>query len=666
MQNLQPGRALLAEGDSPQRAALIRDQLARILASPGFVNSARMCQFLRFVVEISLSGKDSLKETVIGVEVFSRAPGYDPSLDPIVRVEARRLRDKLQQYYARQSAHDEVIITLPKGGYTPEFEILSISYPEADSSPVATTPLATRPPRRLFRVLGIAATLAGAATLLLWVGRNRAPIRSSGVPVRSAPVLARSRPITSIAVLPLANLSGNPAQDYLADGMTDELITRLANIAALRVISRTSAMRYKGVSKSLPEIAKELTVDAVVEGSVTRSGRHVRITAQLIDGKTDRHLWSEDYNRPAGDLLAVEGEVARAIAKQVTRTLSGNEQSQLRTEMDIPPEAYDAYLKGRYFWNKRSADGLRTSIGYFNQALAKAPAYAHAWAGLADSYLLLGENWVRPAGESFAKAQEAADKALKLDDDLGEAHAARAALEADLGHWDQAEPEFRRALELSPGYATAHQWYAEELAAHGRTSEALEQIRRARELDPLSLIVNVQVGYIDFLARRYDEAISQFRAAIQMDPHFFFAHADLGQAYEQKGMYPEAIAELQKAADLTNQGPGEMLWLARAWAVTGKREEALRARARLEKDFAQGRIPASCMALLDLALGDRERAVRRLEAACSAHVPQPLSGPEFDPLQADPGIAALLARCAPTPTAPPKHFERDSFPRAAR
>jgi len=643
-QEPQPGRPLLADERDPlQRAELIRNQFDRIVTSAGFVNSPRMCQFLRFVVETSLSSEESIKETVIGVEVFSRAPGYDPSLEPIVRVEARRLRDKLQQYYARQGTRDEVIITLPKGGYTPEFEIRSVSSLESDSPPVRAAPRAPRPTRRLLQLLGIAAILAGVGTWWLRIERSRA------LPV--------SKPITSIAVLPLANLSGDPAQEYLADGMTDELITKLANISALRVISRTSAMRYKGVLKALSQIAKELNVDAVVEGSVTRSGRQVRITAQLIDGKNDRHLWSEDYNRPVNDLLAVEGEVARAIAKQVTRTLSGDEQPQFRAEADIPPEAYDAYLKGLYFWNKRTEDGLRTSIGYFNQALAKAPAYANAWAGLADSYLLLGENWVRPAGESFAKAQEAADRALKLDDDLGEAHAARAALDADLGHWDQAEPEFRRALRLSPGYATAHQWYAEELAAHGRTSEALGEIRRARELDPLSLIVNVQVGYINFLARRYDEAISEFRAAIQMDPNFFFAHADLGQGYEQKGMYPQAIAELQKAADLTNQGPDEMLWLARAWALAGKKEEALRARAALEKEFAHGRVPASCMALLDLALGDRERAVRRLDTACSAHLPQPLSGPEFDSLRADRRIAVLLPGCESESPRPGKYFK---------
>ncbi len=633
----QPGRALLAEGEiPPQRAELIRRQLGRILASAQFVNSARMCHFLRFVVETSLLGKECLKETVIGVEVFNRAPGYDPSLEPIVRIEARRLRGKLQQYYTRQSADDEVIIALLKGGYTPEF---SFQPAAGGSPPVAAAPV-EQPSRSRFKSWSIPVLLVVLLGFALWTGHYSASVSKPQGPA------AASRPILSIAVLPLANLSGDPAQDYLADGMTDELISKLANISALRVVSRTSAMRYKGVSRPLPQIAKELNVASVVEGSVTRSGGQVRITAQLIDGRADRYLWSEDYNGSVNDLLAIESEVARAIAQQVTRTLSGNEQPQLRGEADIPPEAYDAYLKGRYFWNKRAEAGLRTSIGYFHQALTIAPGYARAWAGLADSYLLLGENWERPAGESFAKAREAADKALELDDDLGEAHAARAALDADLGHWDRAEPEFRRALELSPGYATAHQWYAEELAAHGRTSQALEQIQRARELDPLSLIVNVQVGYINFLARRYDAAISELRAAIQMDPHFFFAHADLGQAYEQKGMYREAIAELQTAADLTNHGPGEMLWLARAWALGGNKEKALRARAALEKEFEHGRIPASCMALLDLALGDRERAVQRLGVASSAHVAQPFPGPEFDALRADRGIALLLARCA--------------------
>lgn len=650
----------LIRSSQADQATLIRGQLARILASPEFVHSARMCEFLRFVVEISISGKGTLKETVIGVEVFGRAPGYDPSLEPIVRIEARRLRNKLAQYYQCKGAEDSVVIGLPKGGYTPAFEIRAAVPPESLAEigdpgrepGVAPRPIAN-PPRRLFRASGLAAILLGLAVLLVWNGhkivRSASIPRSelwAGISPADIPIGRLSRPIASIAILPLANLSGDPGQDYLADGMTDELITRLANIASLRVISRTSAMRYKGTHKALPEIAKELGVDAIVEGSVTRSGRRIRVTARLIDGKAGRYLWAQDYERPIGGILAVENDVARTIASQVRLTLSSREQSQLHAQADIAPEAYDAYLKGRYFWNKRTADGLSKSIGYFKQVVAENPGYAPAWAGLADSYLLLGEFRLRPRQEAFSKAEQAVDKALELDDELGEAHASRAALENDQGHWKEAEAEFRRALQFSPGYATAHQWYAEGLVAHGRPGEALAEIRRAADLDPLSLTVNVQVGYILFMARRYDEAIAQLRKAIEMDPYFYLAHADLGAAYEQKGMYPEAIAELQKSGDLTNDSPGQMLWLAHAWALAGRKAEARRIRANLEKPLQQGYISPVTMALLDLALGERDRALARLETACSAHALESLSPtPLFDPLRADPRITAVLAGC---------------------
>jgi TolB-like protein/Tfp pilus assembly protein PilF len=617
--------------------ALIRDQLGRVLASPGFIHSARMRQFLELVVENSLAGDGPLKETEIGVRVFGRAQDYDSSVDPIVRVEARRLRQKLQQYYEQQGAADRVAIGLPKGGYTPEFEIRAgaIAEPAPVVAPVAIHPAG----RRRLSVWAIAAAFGCLAALPIGIAWNR----SSRPPV--TPAAGESRPIASISVLPLANLSGDPAQDYLADGMTEELIGSLARISSLRVISRTSAMQYKGARKSLPEIARELNVDAVVEGSFTRSGREVRITVQLIDAKADRHLWSEDYQRPMGDMLAVESEVARTIAAKVKRTLSTSQESQLRRQADIAPEAWDAYLKGRYFWNKRTEEGLRKSVGYFQEAVAREPGYASAWAGLADSWLLLGESWVRPNAEAFREAQKSVDRSLTLDDDLGEAHASRAALESDRGHWERAEAEFRRALELSPGYATAHQWYAEGLATHGRTEEALVEIRRAREFDPLSLTVNVQVGYILFMARRYDEAITQLRAAIDMDPYFWMAHADLGHAYEQKRMYPDAIRELQKSVDLT-QSPDQRLWLAHAWALAGHQAEARQARAGLEESFEQGRLDTAQMALLDMALGERDRALARFQSACAAHKLGALSPtPLYDPFRADPRMAAMLAGC---------------------
>jgi len=643
-----PAGALRSSEESNRRAALIRDQLRKILASPGFVQSARMRQFLELVVDNSLSGAVSLKETVIGVRLFGRSPDYDSSAEPIVRVEARRLRQKLQQYYEREGTAALVVITLPKGGYTPGFEIrdvpLSESAAVADLAPaVADLPPAptSAPAKRLggrltlFRVTAALGCLGALSIGIAWHRPSPLSAASAGA----------SRSIASIAVLPLDNLSGDSTQDYLADGMTDELIGSLAKIPTLRVISRTSVMQYKGARKAVPEIGRELSVDAVMEGSLTRSGSQVRITVQLIDAKADRHLWSEDYRRNIDDMLGVETEVARAIATQVRLTFAAGPESQVRRQTEVAPPAWDAYLKGRFFWNKRTEDGLRKSVGYFKEAVTEAPGYAPAWAGLADSWLLLGESWLRPNTEAFGETEKAVDKALSLDDGLGEAHATRAALESNRGHWEDAEAEFRRALELSPGYATAHQWYAEGLAAHGRTEEALAEIRRARDLDPLSLTVNVQVGYILFLARRYDEAIAQLRATVDMDPYFWMAHADLGHAYEQKRMYPEAIQELQKSVDLT-RSELQTLWLAHAWALAGRKVEARRVRSSLEQAFTQGRLDATLMALLDAALGEPERALARLGSACSTQTritnsPTPI----LDPLRADPRIAAVLARC---------------------
>jgi TolB-like protein/tetratricopeptide (TPR) repeat protein len=632
----RPGENLRSKvAPSPEEIALIRDQLDKILASPSFVNSARMRQFLRLVVERTLAGRrDSLKESVIGTEVFERSPDYDPSVEPVVRVEARRLRAKLQEYYEGEGIHDPVVISLPKGGYAPAFEFR----PGAPVAPPAAPPVALPappPPARHGRwIAGIAAVLTGAAALLVWVALKPASKMSS-------------QPITSIAVLPFTNLSGDPAQDYLSDGMTEELIGRLAKIASLRVISRTSVMQYKGVRKPLPVIARELNVDGIVEGTFTRSGTEIRITAQLIDGKRDRHLWAEDYRRPVDDILAVQGLVARMIASGIQLTLTRGEESKLAHQSSVTPEAYDAYLEGRYFWNKRTESGLLKAVDYFKQSAAASPHYAPAYGGLADSYLLLGEFQFQDRQEAFSKARIAVDKALELDHDFGEARASRAALLADSGTWYEAEAEYHQALQLSPGYATAHQWFAEGLANQGRTEEALVEINRARELDPLSLPVNVQVGYILFLARRFDESIAQFRKVLEMDPNFLLAHGDLGLAYEHQGMYVEAIAEHKKVVEQTDQPPERVAWLAQAYAMAGQRVEARRIQAKLEQPYREGHLPADVMAAVDVALGDRDRALGRLEQACSAHTPDRHAAmPMFDSLRTDPRMAAALA-CAP-------------------
>src|SRR6516165_3873076 len=343
----------------------------------------------------------------------------------------------------------------------------------------------------------------------------------------------RNRPspaIRSLAVLPLDSLSGDASQDYFADGMTDELITDLGQISALRVISRTSVMPYKGARKPLSLIARELNVDAVVEGTVLRSGEQVRISAQLIEAPADKHLWAQSYEGEIRDTLALQNQVARAIAEQIRISLNPQEQAALKKDKVVNPEAYVSYLKGRYFWNKRTADSLKAAVAYFNQAVDEDPSYAQAYSGLADTYALLGD-WqyaVMTPKEALPKAKAAAVKALELNSALGEAHNSLAFC-LDGFDWDfaSAEKEFRRAIELNPGYATAHHWYAWHLALVGRNAEAVTEMRKAQNLDPLSLIINSDLAELLVIVHSYDESIEQSRKTIEMPPNSALAHHQL-------------------------------------------------------------------------------------------------------------------------------------------
>ena len=382
-----------------------------------------------------------------------------------------------------------------------------------------------------------------------------------------------------MAVLPLESLSGDASQDYFADGMTDELITDLSQISALRVISRTSVMPYKGARKPLAQIAHELNVDAVVEGTVLRSGNQVRITAQLIEAPADTHLWANDYEGDLRDTLALQNQVARAIAEQIRISLNPQEEAALKNKKVVNPEAYVSYLKGRYFWNKRTADGLKAAVAYFNQAVDEDPSYAQAYSGLADTYALLGD-WqyaVMTPKEALPKAKAAAVKALELNSALGEAHNSLAFC-LDGFDWDfaSAEKEFRRAIELNPGYATAHHWYAWHLALVGRNAEAVTEMRKAQNLDPLSLIINSDLAELLVIVHSYDESIEQSRKTIEMDPNFGLAHNQLAQAYLQEKNTDKAIPELQKALQLSGDSPTCIANLARAYAAAGKKDEALK------------------------------------------------------------------------------------------
>jgi len=462
----------------------------------------------------------------------------------------------------------------------------------------------------------------------------------------------RNRPssslIRSLAVLPLESLSGDASQDYFADGMTDELITDLGQISALRVISRTSVMSYKRVRKPLPEIARELNVDGVVEGTVLRSGNQVRITAQLIKASDDKHLWSHSYEGDFGDTLALQNQVARSIAEAIRINVSPREQTELKSVKVVNPQAYESYLKGRFFWNKRTADGLKVAAAYFNQAVEEDSEYPEAYSGLADTYALLGD-WqyaVMTAKEALPKAKAAAIKALELDNNLGEAHNSLAFC-LDGFDWDfaAAEKEFRRAIELNPSYATAHHWYAWHLSLLGRNSEAISEMKKAKDLDPLSFIINADLAELYLIAHSYDESIQQSRRTIEMDANFALAHNQLGQAYLQKQMFDEAVAELQKAIKISGGSPTFTANLARTYAAMGRKNEAGELLDDLKKHSSPGYSRASEIAAVYVALGDNDRAMTWLEKGFDERFnPGVLLRPGFDPIRSDPRFQNLLHR----------------------
>jgi TolB-like protein/DNA-binding winged helix-turn-helix (wHTH) protein/Flp pilus assembly protein TadD len=454
--------------------------------------------------------------------------------------------------------------------------------------------------------------------------------------------------IRSLAVLPFESLSSDASQDYFADGMTDELISDLGQVSALRVVSRTSVMAYKRARKPLPQIARELNVDAVVEGSVLRSGDQVRITAQLIEASADKHLWSQSYEGELRDTLGLQNKVAKAIADQIGISLNPLEQAALKNEKVVNPEAYVSYLKGRYFWNKRTADSLKVALAYFNQAIEEDPKFAQAYSGLADTYALLGD-WqyaVMTPKEALPKAKAAAIKALGLDGALGEAHNSLAfCLDGFDWDFDSAGREFRRAIELNPGYATAHHWYAWHLSLLGRYDSAIAEMRKAENLDPLSLVINADLAELLVLAHSYDESIRQSRKTIEMDPNFGLAHNHLAQAYLQKRMNNEAVAELQIAVQLSGGSPTCIANLARAYVASGKRSEAEKLLSHLKKRSNPSSSHASEIAVIYASLGDTDQAMDWLEKSYEERFnPGVLLRPGFDPLRSDPRFEDLVRR----------------------
>jgi TolB-like protein/Flp pilus assembly protein TadD len=438
----------------------------------------------------------------------------------------------------------------------------------------------------------------------------------------------------SIAVLPFDNLSRDPDNAYFCEGVQDEILTRLAKIADLKVISRTSTQHFKSTPDNLPQIAKQLGVAHILEGSVQKSNDQVRVNVQLINALTDAHLWADTYDRKLTDIFAVESEIAKNIAETLQARLSGSEKSSIAKTPTVNPEAYELYLKGRFFWNKRTGTDLRKAIDYFNQAIAKDPNYALAYVGLADSYLLLSSYAAVSPAESLPPARSALKKALELDDSLAEAHASfglLATLELDL---HRALDELKRAVELKPNYATAHHWLSLAHLTLAQFDSAISEAKRAIELDPLSLVINADTSWIYFSARRYDEAEAQVRKTLEIGPQFFLAHYYLGEVLQFKGHLSEAIAEFQKAFELNND-PYSLAMLGQAYARNGQRDEAQKILARLNEEAKSHYVAPYALALVQIALGDKDRAIEELEHAYAEGATNYLFVIKVDPLLDD-------------------------------
>ena len=549
--------------------------------------------------------------------------------------------------------------TLPRRGYRFIGTVAGSgrgAVPEAAAGPGSERPVSEIPPplpsvrnepaaaggSRWRRAALVGACLVGLAGAGAWIQgrflRDPAPVH-----------------IRSLAVLPLENLSGDPAQDYFVDGVTDELITAMAKLNSVKVISRTSVMQYKGVhSKPLPQIAHELGVDAVVEGSLVRSGDRVRLTAQLIDSATDRHIWADEYECPARDILRVEGEISETITARLQGIRDG-QQPFLFNRNPIDSSAHEAYLQGRYLWNRRTQRALDESIRYFTQAIEREPGYTDAYAGRAEAYTVLG-SWVfeaMPPEEVLRHAKTDAERAVQLDATNAEARLALASVRY-LYEWDGrgAETEFQRALRLCPSCATAHQWYGNYLCNQERFEDCLAETARAHALDPAYLVAAVDVGIRLYDARRYREAAVPVEKVLEFNPDFMLGHLYLGQIYEANRRYREAIVELRKAVDLSGGAPIDIGALGNVYAVAGDRAEARKTLDALAGLARQRYVSGYESALIRAGLGENDRALAALEQAFqerSSWMTKLRIDPRLDPLRGDARFVDLTRRVGLTP-----------------
>lgn len=581
-----------------------RAEMERVVASDRFRNAGRLGPFLRYLVEQTLAGRqEQLKEQVLGVEVFERQPGYDPRVDPIVRVEARRLRARLEAFYGGEGKTSALRIEVPKGTYVPVF--------------VAA---AAAPQRRYWGLVAGVVLAAVVGGLGYW---SRRPKEAA-----------------SLAVMPFRNVGGEPDNEYFSDGLTEELIDTLGRIDGLRVAARSSTFQYRGKPYDARQVGSALRAGTILEGSVRRLGSRVRISAQLIDTSNGYQLWSRSYDRELRDIFAVYEEIARDLAGTLRRDAPAGRR---RINYAAHTEAWNLYLRGRYHWNHYTSEGVRKAIGYFEQAVAADPQQAPAYSMLAGAHMLLGYYRVLPQDESWRKAREYARRALEIDDSLGEAHVALGYVAA-ISDWDwpTALREFQRGLELSPNSSDAHCIYGLlYLLPRGRFAEAMAELRRALELDPVSVIAHVGMSHALLCTRDYGRAVEFYRRTVELSPTTHNPWWDMGMAYAYAGQREKAREMFEKAAGLDeppHTGVGAMEWI-----LLGEPE---RARERVAR-YEQMHVRPVEMVRIYAGIGDYDAAFRWLERAWSEHDAEILwikVDPRYEKLCGDPRFAPMLKR----------------------
>ena len=615
---------VLTEGPQAKLSpAAVHAEMDKILAAACLRDSHLLQRFLRYVVGHTLAGeRGQLKEYSVAVDVFERDASFDPRVDPVVRMAARRLRQKLQEYYARDGVQDALRIEIPKGGYSAVFHAMPPILPSPANAVASTDdPARGEPPvgrtnRRFTRFAWAALSVVAAMAIAYWAHGLRMN-EARGGPEK-----------IMLAVMPFANLSGDSQEDYFSDGITEEFITRLASIDPQRlgVIARTSVMGYKNTSKHVDEIGRELGVQYILEGSVRRDGARARITAELVQVGDQTHVWSQSYDGDSRDLLELESRIGEAAVKEVSVNLNHARSTQQLARLSvqrtngrvapIDPEAHELYLRGRYFWSKRSYPDILKGLDYFQRAVAKDPNYAVAYVGIADAYGMLAANDQAPPEEVVPKAREAAQRALRMDPGLAEGHAVLAHIKF-FYDWDfpAAEAEYRRALELNSGSADVHHFYGVMLMWTGRLQEAAKQLREAEVLDPMSSVNSAALGLAYLYSGKGDEAMQQARKTLESAPDDAVPHVLLGFCYERKKLYSLAVEELRKAVVLSHRDSETLGWLGWVLALDGQRAEAEKILAELQAAPSEHYAATHDVAMIYAGLGDNESALRYLDEA---------------------------------------------------